>query len=126
MTRTLGTTRYAPTPTRSGNDAGGGYRIVEFGIRFEVDPRSLCASPEYAGRVDQLWFDDSVGGGGRAQAMAICFRCPIRQACYDYAEESGQRDGIWGGVDMGQAARMRRASEQRASYRRTRKVAADG
>jgi hypothetical protein len=133
MTRTLGTTRYAPTPTRASNDVGAGYRIVEFGVRLEVDPRSLCASPEYARQdadgvlmVDRLWFDDSVGGGGRAQAMAICFKCPIRQACYDYAEESGQRDGIWGGVDMGQAARMRRASEQRASYRRTRKVAADG
>jgi hypothetical protein len=128
MTRTLGTTRYAPTPTHApgirGADAG--YRIVEFGVRLEVDPRALCADPKYVRWVDEFWFDDSVGGGGRAQAMAICFRCPIRQACYDYAEESGQRDGIWGGVDMGQAARMRRASEQRASYWRTRKVAADG
>jgi hypothetical protein len=124
MTRTLGTTRYAPTPTRAGNDVGAGYRIVEFGVRLEVDPRSLCASPEYAGRVDQLWFDDSVGGGGRAQAMAICFKCPIRQACYDYAEDTGQRVGIWGGVDMGQAARLRTVADRHQSY--VRKVTADG
>jgi hypothetical protein len=128
MTRTLGTTRYAPTPSHAPRvrDPGGGVRIVEFGVRLDPDPRSLCASPEYAGRIDQLWFDDSIGGGGRAQAMAICFRCPIRQACYDYAENTGQNVGIWGGVDMGQAARLRRTADGRAAWQRTREVAADG
>jgi hypothetical protein len=133
MTRTLGTTRYAPTPSHAPRvrDPGGGLRIVEFGVRLDPDPQSLCASPEYARQdadgmsmVDRLWFDDSVGGGGRAQAMAICFKCPIRQACYDYAEDTGQRVGVWGGVDMGQAARLRTVADRHQSY--VRKVEADG
>jgi hypothetical protein len=128
MTRNLCTTRYAPTPTHAPRvrDPGGGTRIVEYGVRLDPDPRSLCADPKYAERVDQLWFDDSIGGGGRAQAIAVCFRCPIRQACYDYAEETRQNVGIWGGVDMGQAARLRRAADGRAAWQRTREVAADG
>jgi hypothetical protein len=129
MTRTLGTTGYAPTPTRSGNDVAAGYRIVEFGVRLDVDPRALCAKPMFAGQIDQLWFEDSVSDEGdahRALAMVICRHCPLQQDCHDYAKETRQRDGIWGGVDMGQAARRRRAAEQRASYRRTRKVGADG
>jgi WhiB family redox-sensing transcriptional regulator len=129
MTRTLGTTRYAPTPTRNSHDVGGGYRIVEFGVRLDVDPRSLCASPEYAGRVDQLWFDDSIGGGGRAQAMAICFRCPIRQACYDYAFETKQAYGVWGGVEIGRERRLRTEQFREISHQlkqQKRKVAADG
>jgi hypothetical protein len=133
MTRTVGTTRYAPTPShaRRVRDPGGGLRIVEFGVRLDAEP-GLCADPEYdvevngVWRLDRLWFDDSIGGGGRAQAMAICFRCPIRQACYDYAENTGQNVGIWGGVDMGQAARLRRAADGRAAWQRTREVAADG
>jgi hypothetical protein len=136
MTRTLGTTRYAPTPTRAGNDIGAGYRIVEFGVRLDVDPRSLCASPEYARQdadgvlmVDRLWFDDSVGGGGRAQAMAICFRCPIRQACYDYAFDTKQAYGVWGGVEIGRERRLRTEQFREASQQlklQKRKAAADG
>lgn len=34
---------------------------------------------------------------GRA-ALVICASCPVRQQCYDYAIETKQRFGIFGGV----------------------------
>ncbi|ATI36395.1 WhiB family transcriptional regulator (plasmid) [Rhodococcus sp. H-CA8f] len=43
-------------------------------------------------------------GDGRArqrrQAIAICQSCPVRQRCLDHAVRTGQRSGVWGGVDM--------------------------
>jgi len=32
-----------------------------------------------------------------AQAKAVCAGCKVRQQCLDYALDTGQQDGIWGG-----------------------------
>lgn len=36
----------------------------------------------------------------RRRAIAVCDRCPVRQACRDFAVSTGQSSGIWGGQDM--------------------------
>jgi WhiB family redox-sensing transcriptional regulator len=37
-------------------------------------------------------------GKGAWQAIAICERCPIRQACLDYALPQPGLIGVWGGM----------------------------
>jgi WhiB family transcriptional regulator, redox-sensing transcriptional regulator len=65
-----------------------------------------------------------IGGGGAgiaeiARAKAVCGRCPVREQCLDYAVESRQAHGVWGGTTVDErraiAARRRRALTRQAS-----------
>lgn len=72
----------------------------------------LSADPE-------LFFPISNTGAGEAnvaRAKALCARCRIRQQCLDYAIDSRQAHGIWGGTSEEErqliAARRRRDLER--------------
>lgn len=62
---------------------------------------SLCATEPVG--VDDFFFegrwlansDDYRDHVRRLKAM--CARCPVRQKCLDYADETDTRDGFWGG-----------------------------
>lgn len=41
-------------------------------------------------------------------AKAICAACPVREQCLDYALETRQGDGIWGGLTEVERRRLRR------------------
>jgi len=43
-----------------------------------------------------------------AHAKAICARCPIRQACLDYALSAGAIQGVWGGTTEVERRTLRR------------------
>ncbi|MBT2411441.1 WhiB family transcriptional regulator [Streptomyces sp. ISL-12] len=50
------------------------------------------------------------------QAKAVCRRCPVRDQCLEWALDTGQSIGVWGGTDENE----RRALKRRlASRRRT-------
>lgn len=40
-------------------------------------------------------------------AKAICATCPVKQQCLDFALESGEQHGVWGGTSERQRRRMR-------------------
>ncbi|HVF13277.1 MAG TPA: WhiB family transcriptional regulator [Acidimicrobiales bacterium] len=44
-----------------------------------------------------------------AAAKAICGRCPVREACLQFAFETNQEAGVWGGTDEDERRRLRRA-----------------
>ncbi len=44
-----------------------------------------------------------------ARAKAICASCPVVTECGDYALDTGQTDGVWGGMS---------AEERRTEHRR--------
>ncbi|MEV0694268.1 MULTISPECIES: WhiB family transcriptional regulator [unclassified Streptomyces] len=48
------------------------------------------------------------------QAKAVCRRCPVRQQCLDWAMDSGQSLGVWGGTSETE----RRALKRRLKARR--------
>ncbi|MFF5256933.1 WhiB family transcriptional regulator [Streptomyces leeuwenhoekii] len=49
------------------------------------------------------------------EAKAVCRRCPVRKHCLQWALESGQEYGVWGGTDEDERRRMkRRAARRRA------------
>ncbi|MFF8867833.1 WhiB family transcriptional regulator [Streptomyces sp. NPDC015139] len=49
------------------------------------------------------------------EAKAVCRRCPVMERCLQWALESGQEHGVWGGTDEGDRRRMkRRAARKRA------------
>ncbi|MGH3922228.1 MAG: WhiB family transcriptional regulator [Pseudonocardiaceae bacterium] len=54
-----------------------------------------------------------VGVTGRAldqieQAKAVCQRCPVVGACLEWALETNQQDGVWGGLSEDQRRTLRR------------------
>ena len=54
-----------------------------------------------------------VGTGPEAQeqireAQAVCRRCPVREPCLEWALESGQTSGIWGGCSERELGLLRR------------------
>lgn len=54
-----------------------------------------------------------VGTGPEAQeqtreAQAVCRRCPVREPCLEWALESGQTSGIWGGCSERDLGLLRR------------------
>ncbi|BDT39633.1 WhiB family transcriptional regulator [Streptomyces antibioticus] len=49
------------------------------------------------------------------EAKAVCRRCPVMERCLQWALESGQEHGVWGGTDEDERRRMRR----RAARKRT-------
>jgi WhiB family redox-sensing transcriptional regulator len=76
--------------------------------------RAACQSAD-----PELFFPVSGTGAGLAEitrAKSICARCAIRQQCLDYAVETGQPHGVWGGASEEErrvlAARRRRLAPQ--------------
>lgn len=47
-------------------------------------------------------------GADTSYARSICRVCPVRTQCLEYALESGQKHGIWGGMTESQRRRLRR------------------
>ncbi len=41
-------------------------------------------------------------------AKAVCRRCPAQDACLQFALETRQDDGVWGGTDEDERRRLRR------------------
>jgi WhiB family redox-sensing transcriptional regulator len=55
-----------------------------------------------------------------AEAKAVCRRCPVMEQCAQWALETGQDAGVWGGLDEDDRRRMKR----RAARNRARKAVA--
>ncbi|MGW9374094.1 WhiB family transcriptional regulator [Streptomyces xanthophaeus] len=53
------------------------------------------------------------------EAKAVCCRCPVMEQCLRWALESGQDEGVWGGLSEGERRAMkRRAARNRALAKR--------
>lgn len=45
-------------------------------------------------------------GGSGTTAKQVCLNCPVRRSCLDYAVDSRQRWGIWGGLGQKELRRL--------------------
>ncbi|MGH3165292.1 MAG: WhiB family transcriptional regulator, partial [Trebonia sp.] len=52
-----------------------------------------------------------------AKAQEICARCGVRQQCLDFAMQTGEANGIWGGTTPEERIRARRRVSARARRR---------
>jgi WhiB family redox-sensing transcriptional regulator len=48
------------------------------------------------------------------EAKAVCRRCPVMERCLQWALESSQEYGVWGGTDEDDRRRMQRRARKRA------------
>ena len=49
------------------------------------------------------------------QAKAICFACPVRVDCLEWALATAQDAGVWGGVSEEERRALRRARRREAT-----------
>jgi WhiB family redox-sensing transcriptional regulator len=86
------------------------------------------ANAQYAWRKDALCRDTDpdlffpVGTTGQAlvqidRAKEVCDQCPVKQDCLDYALETNQDSGIWGGTSEEERRVLRRAYVARTKQR---------
>jgi len=59
-----------------------------------------------------LFFPDSEADA--AAAKEVCARCPVREACLEFALTTRQHDGIWGGLTENERRRVRRRRQTAA------------
>lgn len=59
-----------------------GYGWQSYALCAEVDP--------------ELFFPEK--GVSAATARKICFACPVRTECLDWAISNGETSGVWGGL----------------------------
>jgi WhiB family redox-sensing transcriptional regulator len=65
----------------------------------------------------ELFFPNGTTGANARQirhAKQICVSCPVRTACLEFALESRQDYGIWGGLTEEERRSLRRSRQRRA------------
>lgn len=63
-----------------------------------------------------LWFADAKDRRTRARATAVCYGCPVRATCLEWATATRQSYGIWGGVDFDQEIKPWHKKAQRGAH----------
>ena len=63
--------------------------------------QALCAQTD-----PEAFFPEK--GGSTRPAKRVCRECPVAQSCLDYALETGQMFGIWGGMTERERRRLMR------------------
>ena len=58
------------------------------------------------------------------EAKSICATCPVAEQCLEYAIETHQPDGVWGGLTAVERHRLVRRRQKLARERRDRSTAA--
>lgn len=54
-------------------------------------------------------------------ARAVCLACPVRPTCLEWALESGQDYGVWGGLSEEERRSIRRARRRQERERASRR-----
>ena len=107
---------------------GGFVKAFTFTSNLHVIPREVAAMDWRHNAVcreedPELFFP--IGNTGPAllqieEAKAVCRRCPVMEQCLQWALESGQDSGVWGGLSEDE----RRAMKRRAARNRARNATA--
>ena len=80
-----------------------------------MEDRGWQARANCMGVDPDLFFPER--GASTREAKEVCRGCVVREDCLEYALESGEKFGIWGGMSERERRRLRRA---RAIERRAR------
>lgn len=62
-----------------------------------------------AGVDPTLFYPDGNNPHATREGLAVCARCPVREACLEWALRNGERHGTWGGKSENQRKRLIRS-----------------
>lgn len=69
---------------------------------------SLCAQAG-PGFADEFLFPSRTDGNCSPKAVAMCRACPVRRECLQWAIDTNQQFGVWGGLTPNQRRKRRAA-----------------
>lgn len=72
-----------------------------------LPPRNWVDLAACAGLDTDAWFIEDKAGS-YLQAKEICFGCPVRLECLDWAITTGTDHGLWGGLAPLERKRLRK------------------
>lgn len=74
--------------------------LAEFFERARNADRSWMPRGECQGLPTEFWFPDRQVDSASFYEFPrfVCEQCPVRQRCLDYAVETGETEGMWGGM----------------------------
>jgi WhiB family redox-sensing transcriptional regulator len=87
--------------------------MIEYASNWRAASACLNADPD-------MFFPVAVSTAASKQvsrALRLCQECTVRQHCLDFAMQSGEKDGIWGGTTPEERIRARRARNRRPAVR---------
>jgi WhiB family redox-sensing transcriptional regulator len=93
-------------PSDAGRSAPGLASVVDIFAVNDEGPlswqdRALCAQTD-----PEAFFPEK--GGSTREAKKVCASCDVRAECLDYALESDERFGIWGGLSERERRKLKR------------------
>lgn len=68
----------------------------------------------------EMFFPTGTTGRARFEIQAaknVCSRCTVTGQCLQWALDSGEPHGVWGGLDVDERRRMNRAAARTRSHR---------
>jgi WhiB family redox-sensing transcriptional regulator len=80
--------------------------------------QALCRSGVHE---PDLWFPTGSTGTALLQieeAKAVCWRCPVTELCLQYATETRQEHGVWGGLSEDDRRKLVRRRNRKAAAER--------
>lgn len=77
-------------------------------VRVPDWEQAVCAETDA-----ELFFPDT--GGSVESAKRMCARCPIREACLEYAFAVGDDTGVWGGMSAAERRARRRTAPRKCA-----------
>ena len=72
---------------------------------FYEPQRAWMRNAACKGHEPEAWFPRA-GGKPDPKVLAVCDRCPVKDACRDYAIDTHADHGIWGGLSPEQRKRI--------------------
>jgi WhiB family redox-sensing transcriptional regulator len=92
--------------------------MTTYATEWRAAGACLAADPE-------LFFPIAQGSAADRQistALRVCAGCAVRQQCLDFAMQTGEAHGIWGGTTADERIRARRRSTRRRRERQLRQA----
>jgi WhiB family redox-sensing transcriptional regulator len=81
---------------------------MTYSVFLPISLNGLCAETD-----PEIFYPPK--GGSTTQAKQLCFACPERLACLEYALTHGERFGIWGGMTGRERRRLLAYRGQKAA-----------
>ena len=69
---------------------------------------AICAQTD-----PEVFFPERAERIKASDAKAVCSRCPVKDACLNWALDNGERYGVWGGTTERQRRKLRRVGNDR-------------
>ena len=106
LDRTAGHSAPSPVCPARRCTASDGSVPASYGASMNWRSAAACVNVD-----PELFFPNGTSPAARAQtrdAKRVCARCSVIQQCRDWAEQTGQREGVWGGLDGRERASLHR------------------